>query len=220
MSIQTEITRLQGLRNQLKDKVVGLGLAEAAAVSDLEDAVNAVDGIVKRGAVAGSIAAKDEEYAVPAGLHDGQGKVGIAAAEKDKIVPGNIKAGVNILGVEGTYSGAGAKLQSKAVTPTKAAQDVTADEGYDGLSKVSVAAIPDDYQDVSGVTATAADVLANKIIVGADGAQVAGAIPNNGAATIMIDGLSAISAIIPAGYHNGSGMVALTEDIEAMLAQI
>ena len=32
MSIQTEITRLQGLRNQLKDKVVGLGLAEAAAV--------------------------------------------------------------------------------------------------------------------------------------------------------------------------------------------
>ena len=211
MSIQTEITRLQGLRNQLKDKVVGLGLAEAAAVSDLENAVNAVDGIVKRGAVAGSIAAKDEEYAVPAGLHDGQGKVGIAAAEKD---------GVNILGVEGTYSGAGAKLQSKAVTPTKAAQDVTADEGYDGLSKVSVAAIPDDYQDVSGVTATAADVLANKIIVGADGAQVAGAMPNNGAATIMIDGLSAISAIIPAGYHNGSGMVALTEDIEAMLAQI
>ena len=64
MSIQTEITRLQGLRNQLKDKVVGLGLAEAAAVSDLENAVNAVDGIVKRGAVAGSIAAKDEEYEI------------------------------------------------------------------------------------------------------------------------------------------------------------
>lgn len=220
MSIQTQITRIQGLRNRLKDKVVGLGLAEASAVTGLKEAVDAVDSIVNRGAVSGSIAAKDGEYSVPAGLHDGSGKVGIAAAEKDKIIPANIKAGVTVLGVEGTYSGAGVSLQAKSVTPTKAAQDVTADEGYDGLSKVSVGAIPDDYQDVSGVTAAAGDVLANKVIVGADGAQVAGTMPNNGAAALSIDGLTTMSVAIPAGYHNGSGMVALTEDIESLLAQI
>lgn len=220
MSIQTQIKRLQGLRNRLKDKAVALGLGQAAAISNLEDAVDAVDSIVNRGAVSGSIAAKDDEYSVPAGLHDGAGKVGIASTEKDKIVPGNIKAGVTVLGVEGTYSGAGINLQTKSVTPTKAAQDVTADEGYDGLSKVSVGAIPDAYQDVSGVTAAAGDVLANKVIVGADGSQIAGTMPNNGAATLSIDGLTTMSVAIPAGYHNGSGMVALTEDIESLLSQI
>ena len=220
MSIQTQITRIQGLRNRLKDKVVALGLGQAAAISDLEDAVDAVDSIVNRGAVSGSIAAKDDEYSVPAGLHDGAGKVGIASTEKDKIIPANIKAGVTVLGVEGTYSGAGVSLQAKSVTPTKAAQDVTADEGYDGLSKVSVGAIPDDYQDVSGVTAAAGDVLANKVIVGADGSQVAGTMPNNGAAALSIDGLVATSVDIPAGYHNGAGKVSLADDIEQALAAI
>lgn len=220
MSIQTQITRIQGLKGRLKDKVVGLGLAEASTVTGLKEAVDAVDSIVNRGAVSGSIAAKDEEYSVPAGLHDGAGKVGIAAAEKDKIVPGNIKAGVTVLGVEGTYSGAGINLQAKSVTPTKAAQDVAADEGYDGLSKVSVGAIPDAYQDVSGVTAAAGDVLANKVIVGADGSQVAGTMPNNGAAALSIDGLVATSVDIPAGYHSGAGKVSLTDDIEQALAAI
>lgn len=220
MSIQTQIKRIQGLRNRLKDKVVALGLGQAAAISDLEDAVDAVDSIVNRGAVSGSIAAKDEEYSIPSGLHDGAGKVGIAAAEKDKIVPGNIKAGVTVLGVEGTYSGAGVNLQTKSVTPTKAAQDVTADEGYDGLSKVSVGAIPDAYQDVSGVTAAAGDVLANKVIVGADGSQVAGTMPNNGAAALTIDGLVTTSVDIPAGYHSGAGKVTLTDGIEQALAAI
>lgn len=61
------------------------------------------------------------------------------------LVAGNIKSGVTIFGVEGTYSGAGVSLQTKSVTPTESQQEVTPDSGYDGLSKVTVGAISSTY---------------------------------------------------------------------------
>lgn len=54
-----------------------------------------------RGAVTGEITTKDGDYTIQKGGHNGSGKVGIAAAEKAKIIPENIKAGATILGVEG-----------------------------------------------------------------------------------------------------------------------
>lgn len=218
MSIQTEITRLQGLRNSLRAALVALGLAQSSA--DLEDCVGAVESISNNGAVSGVIADAAAPYTVPAGYHNGQGKVDIAATEKEKLVAGNIKSGVTLLGVAGSYTGEAPVLQSKTVTPTKAQQQVTADEGYDALSQVAVEAIPEAYADVTGVTASAGDVLANKVFVGADGTETAGTMPNNGAVAATIDGLTQTEYTVPAGYHTGTGKVTLTGDIEEALAAI
>ena len=99
------------------------------------------------GAVSGSIATKDEQYTIPQGFHDGSGKVGIASAEKAKLIPGNIKSGVEVLGVTGSYGGESINAQTKSVTPSFTQQVVQPDDSYDYLSAVTVAAIPVAYAD-------------------------------------------------------------------------
>ena len=119
----------------------------------------------------------NQQYTVPAGYHNGSGKVKIT-------------------------------LETKSATPSKSSQDITPTTGK-VLSKVTVAAIPAAYQDVTNVDAAAGDVLTGKVIVAADGTEVTGTMPDNG--TITTQTLDATSNnqsyTIPAGKHSGSGKV-------------
>ena len=56
------------------------------------------------------------------------------------IIADNIKAGVTILGVEGTYVGDSAEInnQKKSITPTRTLQKATPDSGYTGMDEVTV----------------------------------------------------------------------------------
>ena len=102
--------------------------------------------------------------------------------------------------------------------PQKTAVEVTPSSGK-VLSKVTVAPIPNKYQDVSKVTAVEEHVLFGDVFVDSSGTPVTGKMPDNGATGGSIDGLAKTSVTIPAGYTTG-GTVALTNDIENALAAI
>ena len=94
------------------------------------------------GAVSLTIDTVNGDVTIPQGYHDGSGKVGILSTEKAKLIAGNIKAGITILGVEGTLEpSSSVTVQSKTVTPKTTAQTVLPDSGYDYLSQVTVNAI-------------------------------------------------------------------------------
>lgn len=93
------------------------------------------------GGVSGEIDDLSTPYTIPAGYHDGSGTVEVDSTEAAKIIPGNIKEGVEILGVTGTYTGEGVTAQSKTATPYTTSQTILPDTGYDYLSQVTVEAI-------------------------------------------------------------------------------
>ncbi len=100
-----------------------------------------------KGAVALKVTQKGTPVTIPAGYHDGSGTAGIADTEEAKLIAGNIKSGVEILGVTGTYAGELVNGQKKTVTPAKAQFSVLPDEGYDHLTEVVVNGVPIAYAD-------------------------------------------------------------------------
>lgn len=182
MSISTELSRLQTDRNTIRAKLVELGMA--TNTDNLDRLAAAIEGLVNQGAVSVTVQEGDT-YTIPAGYHNGSGTV------------------------SGVAGGGNYTLQSKSVTPTKKQQSITPDSGYYGLSDVTVAAIPEAYQDVTSVTATAGDVLTGKVYVTKDGAVTTGTMANNGAVSQTLNATS-VSYTIPKGYHSGSGKVTIT----------
>lgn len=96
MSVNSKMTAIADAIRNLLDISGPMGLDAMASN---------ISSITKRGAVAGTISTKAEQYIIPDGYHNGNGSVGIADAEQAKIIAENIKSGVTILGVAGSASG-------------------------------------------------------------------------------------------------------------------
>ena len=110
------------------------------------------------GSVTGTITTKAQEYTIPAGYHNGLGKVSISSTEQAKIIAGNIKEGVQILGVTGTCSPA-SDITAAALNVTPyltAATYLPSSINKDYFSQVEVAAITVTRSDnaAGGVTVT------------------------------------------------------------------
>lgn len=176
--------------------------ATATAANILSGKTAYVDGakltgtMTNNGAISKTLAANGT-YTIPAGYHNGSGKVtqrlttkaattytpgtsnqtiasgtylsGTQTIKGDSnLVAGNIKSGVSIFGVTGTYTASSSGI------------------------------------DTSDATATAANILSGKTAY-VNGSKLTGTMTNNGAVakTMTANG----SYTIPAGYHNGSGKV-------------
>lgn len=188
MSTQLEITRIQTARNKIRTKLVELGLVTSTAKIDkIADEIEKID---NQGAISATVQEGDT-YTIPKGYHNGSGTV------------------------SGVSGGGNYTLQSKSVTPTKSQQNVTPDSGFFGLSDVTVAAIPESYQDVSSVTAEAGDVLSNKLFVNAAGEIKPGEMKENGTVTKKLD-TTTKSYIIPEGHHSGLGTVSITTETKSV----
>lgn len=178
-----EFLRIQSNRNTIRAKLIELNLATSTAT--LDALATAISEIVNRGTVNANVK-EGETYTIEPGFYAGGSVGGVAGG--------------------GNYA-----LQEKTVTPTKKAATITSDAGYYGLSQVVVNPIPENYQDVSDVTATAPDVLLGKVFVMADGTVKAGTMPNNGKPTKTLDANN-ISFSLSVGYYNGGTISIVLEE--------
>lgn len=142
--VSTTISEIINSRDEIRDKLQEFGVVESSA--KLKECATALSGIENQGAVTHDVK-EGETYNIPKGYHNGNGKI------------------------SGVSGGGSYSLQEKSVTPTESIQQVQADSGYFGLSKVTVNSIPEEYKNTSDATAETDNVLQGKYFYNADGKQ-------------------------------------------------
>lgn len=158
----------------------------SAAVAEYGGLIRQIVGFLESKTVSPSISQQVIEASQG---YDGLSSVTIDAVDAsidENIQSQNIKDGVTILGVEGTYVPPAPSLQNKSVTPTTSVQEISCDSQFDGLGVVSVAGVTSSIDqniisgnikkdvEILGVTGTfdgASPTLQNKSVTPTTSAQ-------------------------------------------------
>ena len=147
MTIESELNALDNTKAAIKQAIIDKGVSVPASTTFAEYPSKIA--LIETGSepvldsltIAPSTTA--QTITPPSGV-DGYDDItvnAVTAAIDADIVAGNIKSGVEILGVTGNYTGEPVNLQSKtfaASSTTATLTTVTPDTGYDGLSAVTV----------------------------------------------------------------------------------
>lgn len=112
MSIANQLERVQALKARLRTKLVALLSIDSAAT--LEQCVEAVESILDNGGISATLDTAATSYTVPAGIHDGTGKVQIVPEHKSvtptkatqEITPGagKVLSGVSVGAIPANYA--------------------------------------------------------------------------------------------------------------------
>lgn len=132
-------TTNQMLPSQMADEISSIKTTTSSSGTDTSDAtVNASDVLADKiaygasGRIVGSmknngsqtinVSSANTSYTISKGYHDGSGSVQISSTEASKLIASNIKKGITILGVTGSYQGStssgGVQVKTGTTTST------------------------------------------------------------------------------------------------------
>lgn len=97
--------------------------------------------MTNQGTQYGVIETVNDEYTIQSGYHNGNGDVSLSEEAKSELTPGNIKSGITIMGVTGTYTGEGGDYESVKYGAPVGGTDpdvIEVSEGYDGIGQLTL----------------------------------------------------------------------------------
>ena len=202
MSIQSEITRISGAKSDIADAIELKGVTVPTA-SKIDDMAALILQIRQGGATitetpdpaGGTVITIDSEHVVT---------VTPLSVTSNGTYTANEGYAYNPVSV--SVSNSGPTLQSKEVTPTESSQTVTPDNGYDGLSSVSVGAISSTYVGSEITSRSSSDLSAS----GATVTAPAGYYASQATKTVASGSVTAPSTISGSSASVSTGTNTLT----------
>lgn len=143
-TLNEKLEYLKETKSQIKEAIISKGqeVSSSDTFRSYASKISAIDTVNNEDLTVNPMTSV--QTFTPTQGHTGFGEVNVNAVTStidSNITAENIKAGVSVLGVVGSYEAPEPVVQDKTVNPTTSSQVISPDEGYDALSSVTVNAV-------------------------------------------------------------------------------